>query len=171
MSEVLLINRDDIMRITALKGNIDEDKILPHVKTAQDIHLQPVIGTRLLDKCKALIEADELDDPANEIYKQLVYVYITPALVFYTMADTLPFLQYEIANGGIFQHQSENSATPPVEEVDKLLQKFKDKGEFYGNRLTDWLCDNQSKIPELSGAGSDTDLPASGQATFHGWVV
>ena len=55
MAEVLLINRADIMRLTGLNGNIDEEKILPHVKTAQDIHLQPIIGTNLLAKIKAFI--------------------------------------------------------------------------------------------------------------------
>ena len=73
MSEALLINRADIMRLTGINGNIDLDKILPHVKTAQDIHLQTIIGTNLLDKLKQLVTDGELDDPANEDYKTLVY--------------------------------------------------------------------------------------------------
>ena len=101
MAEVLLINRADIMRITGLSGNIDEDKILPHVMTAQDIHLQPIIGTNLMQKVKDLIEDDELDDAGNEYYATLENTYITPTLVYLVMWDFLPFLQYEISNGGI----------------------------------------------------------------------
>jgi len=169
MSEVLLINRDDIMRLTGLNGNIDEDKILPHVNTAQDIHLQPIIGTKLLEKCKQLIEDDELDDSGNEYYKALIYNYITPMLVFLVMWDFMPFMMYEIANGGIFQHNSDNGNSPTKEEVDSLIQRFKDKADFYGNRLTGYLCDNSNRFPELSQGTSQGELSNSGQDIFFGW--
>lgn len=171
MPEVLLINRDDIMRISALKGNLDEDKILPHIKTAQDIHIQPVIGTKLLEKLKTLVEANELDAAGNENYKELVYVYLTPTEVFYTLWDAMPFLQYEIANGGVFQHLSENSNPPSDETVQMLVQKFKDKAEFYGLRMTEYLCDNQSDFPELNDSTTGSEMNPQGQDAFHGWVV
>jgi len=170
-TEVLLINRADIMRLTGLNGNIDEDKILPHVLTSQDIHIQPIIGTKLLQKCKDLIEAGTIGDAGNEAYETLVYTYITPVLVYFVMWDFLPFMQYEIANGGIFQHNSENSSTPGVDEVDKLIQKFKDKADFYGRRLTDYLCDNQSSFAELSESTSGAEMNDEGLDLFHGWVI
>lgn len=159
------------MRISALRGNIDEDKLLPHVKTAQDIHLQPIIGTKLLEKCKQLVADDELDAAGNENYKELVYVYITPTLVFLTLWDAIPFVQYEIANGGVFQHNSENSATPSEAEVNSLLQKFKDKGSFYGGRLSDYLCDSGHKFPEWISGTEGSELPGGGQDPFKGWVI
>jgi len=170
-TEVLLINRADIMRLTGLNGNIDEDKILPHVNTAQDIHLQPIIGTKLMQKCKDLIEAGTLGDVGNEAYETLVYTYITPALVFLVMWDFLPFMQYEIANGGILQHNSENSATPTEGEVNSLIQRFKDKATFYGTRLTDYLCDNQSSFAELTESTTGAEMDDSGQQIFKGWVI
>ena len=159
------------MRITALNGNIDEDKILPHIKTSQDIHLQPVIGTKLLDKCKQIIADGTLDEPTNSDYKILIEVWITPALVFWTMWDFMPFHQYTIANGGIYQHQSENSATPDDSSVTMLIQKFKDKAEFYGGRLTEYLCDNSTLYPELLSGTTGADLSAGGSDLFHGWVM
>ena len=165
---VLLINRDDVMRLTGLKGNLDEDKLLPHIKSAQDIHLQTVIGTLLLDKCRLLVKDGELDTAGNEAYKLLVETYITPTLVFYTLWDAMPFLQYEVANGGIFQHNSENSATPTDETVMMLIQKFKDKAEFYGKRMTEYLCDNTPLYPELTASTSGAEMPDHGQDTFHG---
>ncbi len=170
-TEVLLINRADIMRLTGLNGNIDEDKILPHVLTSQDIHLQPIIGTKLLDKCKDLIEAGTIGDAGNEAYNTLVNTYITPTLVFLCMWDFMPFMQYEIANGGIFQHNAENSATPTVEEVNALIQKFRDKADFYGERMSRYLCDNESNYPELTEATSGAEMDDEGQQTFGGWVI
>jgi len=168
-NKVLLINRADIMRLTGLNGNIDEDKILPHVATAQDIHLQTIIGTQLLEKCQTLIEDGELDDVGNEYYATLVYTYITPTLVYLVMWDYLPFQQFEIANGGIYQHNSENSNTATEDNVNMLITRFKDKAEFYGNRLSKYLCDNSSQFAELT--ESTDQLSAGGQSNFSGWVI
>lgn len=171
MAEILLINRADIMRLTGINGNIDEDKILPHVNTAQDIHLQPIIGTNLMHKCKDLIEAGTLTVADNPYYYTLVYTYITPVLVYLVMWDFLPFLQYEISNGGINQHITENGISASEENMNMLVTKFKDKAEFYGNRLTDYLCDNSTHFPETSQAVDGGGLNDSGQQNFSGWVI
>jgi|TARA_R100001530_G_scaffold83509_1_gene58252 hypothetical protein len=171
MAEVLLINRADIMRITGLSGNIDEDKILPHVMTAQDIHLQPIIGTNLMQKVKDLIEDDELDDAGNEYYATLENTYITPTLVYLVMWDFLPFLQYEISNGGINQHTTENGISASEENMNMLIKKFKDKAEFYGNRMSDYICDNSSEFPEISAAITGGELNSEGQQNMGGWVI
>ena len=165
-TDVLLINRDDIMRLTSLRGNIDEDKILPHVKTAQDIHLQTILGTALLDKCKDDVDNDTLTGN----YKVLVEEYITPVLVFYCMVDFLPFLSFEIANGGVYQHQAEGSIAPDISIINRLDQKFKDRAEFYGRRLADYLCDKGSAtFPEINDT-SGSNMPSDTDETFHGWV-
>ena len=169
LSNVLLINRDDLMRVSSINGNIDFDKVSPHVKSAQDIHLQPVIGTKLMEKCKQLIADDTINDPGNADYKTLVYQYITPCLCYWTMWDFLPFMQYEIANGGVFQHNSENATTPADESVIMLIQKFKDKAESYSTIMSDYLCDKTNLYPELNEATKGGEINAQGEDIFHGW--
>jgi hypothetical protein len=175
MSEVLLINRDDIMRLTGLDGSIDIDKVLPHVNTAQDIHLQPITGSKLLDKCKALIAAGTLGDAGNEYYKALVYTYITPALVFLTMWDAMPFIQYTIANGGIFQHNSENSNSPIDDSVNQLTQRFKDKAGYYTQVLSAYICDNSTEFPEVSEGIDGGEVRANGvnsnKTNYTSWSI
>lgn len=70
--DVLLVNRDDIMRITSLSGNVDLDKLLNHIKTAQDIHLQPVIGSKLMDKCKQLSPCSTI--PEVQMIISIIYI-------------------------------------------------------------------------------------------------
>ena len=52
MAEALLISRNDIVKFTALNGNIDTDSFIQWIKVAQDIHIQNYTGTNLLDKIK-----------------------------------------------------------------------------------------------------------------------
>jgi len=168
--EALLINRDDIMKLTGIGGNIDQSKILPHVKTAQDIHLQPVLGTDLLDKLKALVTAGDLTDVGNEAYNTLVETYITPMLVNFTLVDFLPFLQFEISNGGIQTHTAENSVNASKNEMDAMVQKFKDKGSFYATRLLDYLCSHSSSFPEYK-TNTLNDMHGGNDVSFGGWVL
>jgi len=169
LSNVLLINREDLMKWTGMGGNVDTDKMLPHVMTATDIHLKPILGTQLLDKCRTLVKAGELGDVGNEVYSTLVTDYITPVLVYYTMWDMLPFLTYQIENGGIFLHQSENSVTPDEPQMQMLVKKFKDKGESYGQELIRYLCSNSNSYPELF-TNTDDDISPSSRQTFQGVV-
>ena len=157
------------MRYTSIKGTIDMDKLLPHVKTSQDIHIQTIIGTRLLEKCKDLVDAGTLDESVNVNYKTLIETYIAPCLVHYCMVDYLPFATFEITNAGIYQHTPENTTSLEMADVDKLVQKFKDKAEFYGSRLEDYICANNTLFPEYSQTNNG-DISSNGQPTFHGWV-
>ena len=53
MAEALLIGVKDVVKYTSVNANTDNDKIIQYIKIAQDIHLQNVIGTKLLNKIKA----------------------------------------------------------------------------------------------------------------------
>ena len=71
MAEILFITRDDIVRYTALNGNVDTDKFIQFIKIAQDVQIENYLGTKLVDKLKQLIEDNEVNDAGNENYKFL----------------------------------------------------------------------------------------------------
>ena len=50
MAKALLVTNTDIKRFTALNGNLDSDKFVQFVAIAQDIHVQGMLGTDLLEK-------------------------------------------------------------------------------------------------------------------------
>ena len=47
MSQALFVTRHDISVFTAANGNIDNDKLLPFIKIAQDIHIKNYLVTDL----------------------------------------------------------------------------------------------------------------------------
>ena len=55
MAEALLITRQDVVKFTAMNGNVDTDNFIQYVKIAQDIHIQNYLGTDLLQKLQAEI--------------------------------------------------------------------------------------------------------------------
>ena len=55
MAEALLITRQDVVKFTAMNGNVDTDNFIQFVKIAQDIHIQNFLGTDLLQKLQSEI--------------------------------------------------------------------------------------------------------------------
>ena len=118
MAQALLITREDIVKKTALNGNVDTDLFIQFVKIAQDTHIQNYLGTDLLEKLQSLISAGTLDDAGNADYKSLLITYVKPMLIHWGMVEYLPFAAYSVANKGVFKHLSENSTNAEKFEVD-----------------------------------------------------
>ena len=106
MAQALLISRKDIVKFTAMNGNVDTDKFIQFVKIAQDIHIQNYLGTDLLDK----IEADIIASSLTGNYLSLVTDYVKPMLIHWAMVEYLPFAAYTVANKGVYKHTSENAS-------------------------------------------------------------
>ncbi len=140
----MLVTRDEIYQRTPVNGNLDFDKVLPHVLTAQDTHVQEVLGTALYNKIVTDFNNDTLVDP----YLELLNTWVKPMLIHFVASDFYLFHAFEVANGGIFRHQSENSFTPDMKDVDRLHSEQKKFAVFYRERLVDYLCYNSNLFPE-----------------------
>ena len=107
MATALFISRTDLVKNTILSGNVDTDKFIQFIKISQEIHIQNYLGTKLYDK----ISADVIAGTLAGDYLTLVTDYIQPMLIHFAMTDYLPFAAYQVSNGGVFKHNSENSQT------------------------------------------------------------
>lgn len=166
MAKALLISRTDVVKWTSMNGNIDTDKFIQYIAIAQDIHVQAMTGTQLLEKIQAEIIAGTLANP----YLSLLTDYIKPVLIHYAMVEYLPFSAYTIANKGVYKHGSENSETVSKDEVDFLMEKERKTAEYYKERFIDYICQNSSDFPEYN-SNSGSDVYPSTDNNFSGWVL
>ena len=170
MATALLITRNDIVKKTALNGNVDTDLFIQFVQIAQDTHIQNYLGTDLLEKIQELITTGTLDDVGNADYKSLLLTYIKPMLIHWGMVEYLPFASYTIANKGMYKHGSENSETVSKNEVDFLIEKQRNIAQHYTRRFIDYISFRNSDFPEYT-SNSNEDINPSNDATFNGWVL
>ena len=166
MAEALLISRADIVKHTAMNGNIDTDKFIQFIKIAQDIHIQGYTGTNLLNKLKADIVATTL--AGN--YITLVNTYLKPMLIHWAMVEYLPFAAYMIANGGIYKKGAENSEVVSKSEIDFLIEKERSIAESYSSRFVSYMTYNQSLFPEYTNNSSD-DIYPKHSTNIGGWKL
>ena len=168
MATILFINRTDLIRNSIMDGNVDTDKFIQFIKLAQEIHVQNYMGTKLYDGLTAAIP--NIDQPANARWKTLLDDYIVPMLIWFAQVDYLPFAAYQIRNGGMFKHKSENSDTVSKAEVDYLTEKARTNAEWYSRRFIDFMSFNETTYPEYTNNTND-DIYPSNDATFNGWVL
>ena len=133
MAVALFIKREDLVRNSILDGNVDTDKFIQFIKIAQEIHIRNYLGTDLYNK----ISADIIAGTLSGDYLELTNTYIQPMLIHYAMVDYLPFSAYQIKNGGVFKHISENAESATKEEIDYLVQRDRDIAEYYTRRFID----------------------------------
>lgn len=162
----LFISPDDLVKRTAINGNVDRDQMVQFIKIAQDIHVQALLGTALYNKLKT----DVLNDTLTGNYETLMTDYVQDVLVHYAMVEILPFLAYKVSNGGVFRKQSENSEGIDKNELEYLIQKERDTAEHYGRRLVSYLTFYGSLTPEYYENQNGQMYPTDGQS-FHGWYI
>ena len=167
MAEALLITRKDVVKFTAMNGNVDTDKFIQYIKIAQDIHVQNYLGTDLLQAIQVKIIADTLIGD----YLDLVTNYIKPMLIHWAMVEFLPFSAYTVANKGVFKHSSENAENVSKEEVDFLIEKERTTAQYYTDRFIDYMSFNAStKFPEYYSNNNEDVFPDK-SSDFAGWVL
>jgi len=167
MAEVLLISRADIVKYTALNGNVDTDKFIQFIKVAQDIHIQNYLGTLLLQRIKTDIEANDLQDP----YLSLVNNHVKWMLIYWAMVEYLPFANYTIANKGIYKPTAENAESVEKMEIDFLIEKHRDLAQNYTQRFIDFMCANSGDFPEYLQATNNGEVNPSSENFLGGWVI
>ena len=129
--KALFITINDLKRKSIIDGNVDADKLIQFIEVAQDTHIQNYLGGKLYNRLQALVISGDINDVANVKYKNLIDIYIKPMLVWFTQSAYLPFAMYQVSNGGVFKHRSENAETISVEELNSMLNRVTETAEFY----------------------------------------
>lgn len=167
MSKALFVTRHDISTFTAANGNIDNDKLLPFINIAQDIHIQNYLGSELYIKIQNDIVASSLTGD----YLNLVNDYIKPMLLHWSMVEYLPYAGVNIANGGIYTKNPENSTALTKEHVDSLIQKSESVAQFYTRRFIDYMQNNASSLFPEYYDNSNEDMYPDDVADNQTWVL
>jgi len=166
MPTALFIKREDLVKNTAISGNVDTDKFIHYIKIAQEIHVRNYIGTDLYNK----ISSDILASSLSGTYLSLVNDYIQPMLIHFAMSEYLLFASYTIANGGVLKQSNDNAEIASKSEIDSLIAKERDYAEYYTNRFIEYMSFNApNSFPEYY-TNNNEDVYPDKEVLFNGWV-
>ena len=158
MAEALFITRNDIIKNTPLQGAIDADALLPFVVTAQKKYIKNLIGTIMYDYLSAQIIANTVSG-LSIYYQDLLNDYIKNTLIWYSCVEYIPFSSIQFKSNGAVKQQSEQGIAPSKTEVDFLLQKAQENGDYYALRLQNYLIAYSNQLPQyLESIGNQTQI-------------
>ena len=158
MAYVLFISESKLKDSSAINLNVSTDLLLPYIRQAQKLYIETALGTELTQKIKDLITAGTIGNIANAAYKTLLDDYIADVLVNFSFFHAIPFLRFKIENGNIFSKTSETGNALSSEEAQHLREEIKNTGEYYRERLIDYIRNNTSSYPEYStNSGADVN--------------
>jgi hypothetical protein len=158
MSYVLFISEQKLKDSTAINLNVDTSLLLPYVRQAQKLYVEPKLGTQLFDKLKTLITNSTIGNVGNEAYKTLLDDYIGDMLPNWAFYHAVPFLRFKIENGNIFSKTSETGTALSTSEAQHLREEVRNTAEYYTERMIKYIKDNTSSFPEYNtNTGSDVN--------------
>lgn len=164
---ILLISETMIKERTAIHGNIDPQLIFPDIKVAQDMYIHPILGTALYDGLQTMIETGVINDAANEKYKTLIDKFIVDTLIYYTLSELPTTISFQFWNKGVSRKTGDNTELPTMSELIDLSNKYKNRAEFYANRLRLYLKEKASTLfSEYLNPGNTLDTINPTDAAF-----
>ena len=144
-SRVLLISPDYLVSNSPINENVEQKLLAKCIRTAEDKYLMPIVGSNLYTTIINMISGGTM--PAGD-YKNLLDLYVSPALVEYSTLEFITFNSFKIRNKGVQRQTGENSETVAPADLSYLSQSVRDSAEFYSNRLIQFLKANIQSYPE-----------------------
>ena len=167
MAYVLFISEEKLKDSTAINLNVDPNLLLPYVRQAQKLYVEPKLGTKLTQKLKDLITAGTIGDVANAAYKTLLDDYIGDMLPNWAFYHAVPFLRFKIENGNIYSKTSETGTPLSTEESQHLREEIRNTAEYYTERMIEYITNNQPSFPEYN-QNSGADVSPDRNAYYNG---
>lgn len=154
---VLFITETLVKSRTAISEAIDGKQILPVIKLAQDKYILPALGSGLYNRLQEGIDIGNL----SQDEKNLLDNYITDSLLWFTIGEMVISTSFQFFSKGVMQKGAEESNNPSKGQLELLERKYMSNGEFYKQRLIDYLRENSTMFAEYLqyGAGFDAIAP------------
>lgn len=156
MTKVYLIDEKTLKEDSFINDNVGSEFIQPTIELAQDIHLQELIGTKLMNKICSLVEDDTINTSSD--YKLLLDSYVIPYLEWMVTSLIQIPIAYKIRNLGVVQTTDEHTSNTQLKDVQSLEDYYSNKASFYAQRMSKFLHANHNKYPEYCSTDSCADF-------------
>ena len=153
---IMLISPSEVKAASYLGDNFDEQLLGQAIREAQEIHLQSIIGTALLEKLKTLVEnqidgkPDRISDSGNTVYKTLLDDYITPYLAEKAQSVVVLPITLKTRNMGLVKNADDNAYQQATEDVYRAQRRYNTTADRYATQISMYLCKHKEELPELT---------------------
>lgn len=116
-------------------ANVDDNLIVNAIETAQEIDIQSIIGTKLLETLKTQVDTNTLTTDN----KKLIDDYLRPTLIRYAASHLALLLNNRFTAQGVVEKES-NSSNPV--DWGAVRDELRNVAEFYAQRMIRYILGN-----------------------------
>ena len=139
----LILTENYLKEYSIINGNTDMKVITPTIQLVQDIYVHPLIGTKLYNEIIGQID----NNTVTTLNQTLLDSYIIPTMLWYLLCECTPVFKYRYMNKGVMVKNSDNSQPADLNEIQFLMDKWKNNAELYAERVTRFLRKNIADYP------------------------
>ena len=140
---VLFISTAYLKENTTIDENVDDKYLNRAIIKAQDISLQELLGTDLLNELKDQVENSTLTS-ANTI---LLNSYVLPFLTPQAASEAVVVATIKFRNKGVLTMNSEAAQVATGIQWQSLLDYYRNEAQFHGERMRKYLLENSTTFP------------------------
>jgi hypothetical protein len=168
MAIALMVSEQFIKDTTVIDENVDMKLLRDTIELCQEKYILPLVGTGIYNELVTQILAGSVDSDNTTLLDS----YIQTALKWWVQYEGVDILTYKFTNKTIAKKNSENSQPIDMEEVRRLMEKWRTNAEMYSQRVTDYLQQNNTTFTlyDNPGSGSDTIYPKKNSYTTSIWL-
>lgn len=149
MRNVLLCSPDFIRLNSNISDNCNSKVLSTAIREVQEDELMEIMGEILIEKIQDLVENNEIDLPANKIYKDALDK-AQMFIVYKVIAEVTMMFSFKIDNAGVTQSRDENLDYVGIDDVLTLKNHYDTKADHYAYLLQNFLMEHLNEIPELT---------------------
>lgn len=147
--KILLTSEAFVKSNSNISDNTSTKFIVPAIRESQDTELREVIGTSLLDKLCDLVKNDEVDDPLNAPYKELLGK-VQYFMLYVVLSKLCMLLNFKLDNIGVYSTNDDNAYSVKVEDTFTVQNYYVNQADHYRLLLQQYLLKNRQYFPELT---------------------
>lgn len=140
--KTLLTSSKYIKEQTEITDNLDDNRILPAIRKAQDIDLQYVIGSSMLSRLQRMVEDGSVVEDENRIWKELIEDYIQPYLSYLVIAELCLVAGQKVSNIGIVETTDEHTQNLTLADRMQLRDYYLQNAASYCGLLQRFIIKN-----------------------------
>lgn len=147
--KILLTSEAFVKSNSNISDNTSTKFIVPAIRESQDTELREVIGTSLLNKLCDLVKSDEVDDPLNAPYKELLGK-VQYFMLYVVLSKLCMLLNFKLDNIGVYSTNDDNAYSVKVEDTFTVQNYYINQADHYRLLLQQYLLKNRQYFPELT---------------------
>jgi hypothetical protein len=141
--KALFITEKQLKDASLINENVSMVKLRPTVIMCQEMHIQPIIGSDLYKELQTQIIGNTLTQENEDLLSD----YIQPCLQMFVQMEFPMAFGFQLRNKNVERGTDQNSTQASVGELQRLIDYYRSKSEWYAERITRFILANLTDYP------------------------